>query len=101
MTQQKTLSKNQLKFLRGIGHGLNPVVTIGQHGLSESVLEELEKSLAHHELLKIKLSSTDRVERKELINAIIEQTDATLVHSIGKVCVIFKAAENSEIELPR
>lgn len=101
MSNTKKFSHNQLKFLRGIGHGLNPIVTIGQNGLSESVLEELETSLDHHELLKIKLTTIDRAERKELINQIITQTNSELVQAIGKICLIFRAADASEIELPR
>ena len=58
------LSKNQIKFLRSLCHDLKPVVMLGQKGLTNEVLHELDIALNHHELVKIKLSVDDREERK-------------------------------------
>lgn len=98
----KKLTNNQKKFLRSRGHSLKPVVMIGQHGLSESVLTELELSLTKHELLKIKVRADDREDRQRMIDEIISVTKAHLIQVIGAVMVIYRAFdEEPEIILPR
>lgn len=101
MSQSKKLSKNQVKFLKGIAHGLNPIIIIGANGVTESLMEELEKTLDHHELLKIKMASAERSDRKEIIDYILQNTGAQLVQSIGKTVVIFRQNEDSELQLPK
>ncbi|MPQ77020.1 ribosome assembly RNA-binding protein YhbY [Hydrogenovibrio sp. JE_KL2] len=101
MSKNQKLSIQQIKFLRGIAHGLNPVVTIGINGVTDSLMEEVESSLAHHELLKIKLAAAERDDRKTIIDHVVQQTGSQLVQSIGKVFVIFRAKEKSEIILPK
>ncbi|EJS89092.1 hypothetical protein AAUPMB_07522, partial [Pasteurella multocida subsp. multocida str. Anand1_buffalo] len=49
-----TLSTKQKQFLKGLAHHLNPVVMIGNNGLTEGVLAEIDNALAHHELIKVK-----------------------------------------------
>lgn len=101
MSKLEKLSNNQKKFLKGIAHGLNPVVMIGANGLSENLMTELENALAHHELLKIKIATADRSMRKEMTESILEKTDAFLVQDIGKTIVIFRQNEDSELILPK
>ena len=48
------LTNNQKKYLRSLAHELKPFVMIGQQGLSESVLAEINSTLLKHELIKIK-----------------------------------------------
>jgi Predicted RNA-binding protein containing KH domain, possibly ribosomal protein len=64
-------------------------------------MEEVESSLAHHELLKIKLAAAERDDRKAIIDHVVQQTGSQLVQSIGKVFVIFRPKEKSEIVLPK
>ncbi len=101
MSNSKKLTNTQIKFLRGIAHGLNPVVTIGNNGMSESLMKELESSLEHHEILKIKIMVGERSDRKKIIEKIIAETHSQLVQSIGKICVIFRANPQTEIQLPK
>lgn len=96
------LTNNQKKFLRSRGHILKPVIMIGQHGLSESVLAELESSMTKHELLKIKIRAEDKEDRQRVIDEIISVTKAYLIQVIGSVMVIYRAFdEDPEIILPR
>ena len=97
----KKLSQPQIKFLRGIAHGLNPIVTIGNNGVTDSVMAELDSSLEHHELLKVKITAGDREDRKEIIDYLIQNSGATLVQAIGKTVVLYRQAEEPELELPR
>ncbi|MBA5247967.1 MAG: ribosome assembly RNA-binding protein YhbY [Gammaproteobacteria bacterium] len=96
------LTNNQKKFLRARGHILNPVIMIGQHGLSESVLAELAVSMTKHELLKIKIRAEDRADRQRMIDEIIKVSRAHLIQVIGSVMVIYRAFDEApEIILPR
>lgn len=95
------LSNTQKRFLKGIAHGLNPVILIGANGLTEGLMKELEKSLAHHELLKIKIASAEREDRKEIVETIVKATHSQLVQSIGKVVVIYRQAKEPQLQLPK
>ncbi len=96
------LTNNQKKFLRARGHALKPIVMVGQHGLSESVLAELESTMTKHELLKIKIRAEDRDDRQKMIDEVINVTKAHLIQVIGSVMVIYRAfEEDPQIILPR
>ena len=101
MSQPEKLTNNQKKYLRGIAHGLNPMIMIGANGVTESLMAELESTLAHHEILKIKIASADRDERKEIIEHLVKESGALLVQTIGKICVIYRQNDETELPLPR
>jgi RNA-binding protein len=82
----KTIDKKQLK---SEAHSLNPVVIIGQAGLTDAVLAEIEIALDHHELIKVKIRA-ERDERKLISEKICTQTGAELIQSIGQVIVIYR-----------
>lgn len=84
------LAKDEIKNLKARAHKLKPVVMIGQHGLSESVLKEIDSTLAHHELIKIKIAAEDKGECLTLGEAICEQLKAEFIQSIGHVIVIYR-----------
>ena len=85
-----------------MAHDLKPFVMIGQHGLSDSVVSELESTLLKHELLKIKLRVSDRKEKQQIVDKIILLSKAVLVQVIGGVLVIYRPFEdNPNIILPR
>ena len=83
------LTDEQKKRLRGLGHKLKPVVMIGAGGLSTSLLEEFDRSLAHHELMKIKVSVGEREERDRVIAALCERSQAELIQRVGNVALLF------------
>ena len=96
------LSNNQLKHLRNLAHHLKPIVTVGQHGVTENVLNELEIALNHHELVKIKIAGEDRDERKAMIQMLIEKTAADMVQAIGKTLTLFRLnPKKPKVELPK
>lgn len=94
------LNSKQITYLRGLGHHLNPVVSIGNNGLTEQVLKEIELALNAHELIKIKVTGDDRALRLKMLEEICEKSGATAVHHIGKQLVIFRPSEKSKITLP-
>jgi len=84
-----TLTSQQKRYLRGLTHPLHPVVMIGEKGLNENVVTEIENALDHHELIKIKIR-TDRDTRTDTIKRIAEDFGAEKVHVIGQVACFFR-----------
>lgn len=96
-----SLSKEQVKFLRAKCHDLKPVILLGQKGLTDAVVAELDNALEHHELVKIKLSVEDRDDRRQMIDEILQRSHAEQIQSIGKTVSIYRRNEEKPvIELP-
>ena len=76
--------------LRAKAHGLVPVVMIGDKGLTETVLAEIDRALKAHELVKVKAATNDREARVAWLAAICERLDAQPVQLIGKVLVLWR-----------
>lgn len=83
------LTDEQKKKLRGLGHKLKPVIIVGAGGLSDALLDEFDRSLAHHELMKVKLNVGDRQERDRMIAVLCERSHATLVQRVGNIALLF------------
>jgi RNA-binding protein len=84
------LSERQRKFLRGRAHPLNPVVMIGQSGLTDAVAAETARALADHELIKVKVRGADRDSRDAMLERLAAQTGSQIVTRIGHVAVLYK-----------
>jgi RNA-binding protein len=84
-----TLSAQHIRYLRGLTHQLQPVVTVADKGLSENVLAELEAAFTKHELIKVKLRG-DRESRAVWIREIGNQFKAERVHVIGQVACFYR-----------
>ena len=97
-----SLTESQKKSLRGLGHTLDPVVTIGNAGLTEAVQREFDTSIAHHELIKVKVRVGDRKLRDEIIDTLCSAGGADLVTRIGNVALVYRRNEdNPRIDLTR
>src|SRR5665647_268409 len=86
----KDLSSAERRALRALAHTLNPVVIIGNGGLTPGVTAEVERSLKAHELIKIRIGGIEHAEREAVCEAICGQTGASQVQHIGKVLVIYR-----------
>ncbi len=98
------LTKTQERFLRGLGHERDPIVQIGQKGLTESVVAQVEDALTAHELVKIKLNQNAPLEREKAVSRLTKDTGAILVQKIGRVILLYRPDENEEersIMLPK
>lgn len=93
------ISKPQIRQLRGLAHDLNPVLRIGDKGISEGVLAELEIVLEQHELIKVSIAGADKAERKALTEELCRLSGATLVQMIGKISIIYRQAEKPKLVL--
>jgi len=96
------LTPSQTRYLRGLAHGLKPVLLVGGKGITEGVVSELDLVLDTHELVKVKLAAGDRETRDAWIADLTARSGAALVQRIGNVAVLFRARrEKSQISLPR
>ena len=84
------LTQEQKKQYKSIGHHLKPVLIVADNGLTEGVLAELERALADHELIKIKLNILDRESRLQTIAELCKAGTADLVQVIGKMALIYR-----------
>jgi putative YhbY family RNA-binding protein len=80
-----TLTPAQRSELRSEAHALNPVVIIGAEGLTKAVLAEIDRSLAAHGLIKIRVFGDDREARIELYDTICARLQAAPVQHIGRL----------------
>jgi RNA-binding protein len=96
-----SLSKKQVQHLRGLAHSLKPIVLLGNNGLTEAVLSEIELALGHHELIKVKVPSEDRDLKKQIIEAIVRETKTVKIHTIGHVLTLYKAAKEPKMVIPK
>jgi len=97
-----SLKPNQIRYLRGLAHALKPVIMTGNKGVTEALLKEFDVALSHHELIKVKLGSDDRDERKAQIAELGEKSGADLVQSIGKVACFYRENPDApRLALPR
>src|SRR5688572_33408747 len=87
-----SLTPRERAHLKGRAHALEPIVQIGQGGLSDAVLGELERALTAHELIKVRINGTDRDARQETADAICTRTGAAAVQPVGKILVLWRPA---------
>jgi len=88
-SMSKEVTPTLRRALRGKAHALHPVVLIGDNGLTEAVLREIEVHLHRHELIKIRAQS-ERDAREAMLAKICEQLSAQPVQHIGKTLVIYR-----------
>ena len=95
------ISESQKKFLRGLGHQLKPVVTVGDAGLSSSVMQEFDSAISHHELIKVRIRAASRESRDALIDELCQRESGNLIQRIGNVALIYRAnPDEPRIRLP-
>lgn len=95
------LRESQKKYLRGMGHQLKPVITIGGSGLTDAVRREFDATIAHHELIKIRVRAGDRQSRDETIARLCDESGAELISRVGNVALVYlKNPEQPKIPLP-
>ena len=95
------LTEKQRKYLRRLAHPLNPVVMLGNAGLTDNVVKETERALQDHELIKISARVGDRDERNAALESLAQRTASELVQRIGNVGVLYKRSEKlAKIVIP-
>ncbi|MEG3133279.1 ribosome assembly RNA-binding protein YhbY [Rouxiella sp. T17] len=96
------LNNKQKQYLKGLAHPLKPVVMLGNNGLTEGVLAEIDQALQHHELIKVKIAAEERETKSLIADAIVRETKAINVQVIGNMLVLYRpSTEDRKIILPR
>lgn len=98
------LSTHQKKHLRGLCHALQPVVTIADKGLVDTVGLEIENALLHHELIKVRIRQ-DRAVRQQTVETLVGSLSAEAVMAVGQVVCLYRPNPNrpadKRIKLPK
>ena len=101
----KKLTSSQAKYLRGIAHGLKPVVFIGQKGLTEALIRSTEGAFDSHELIKIKfIDNKEKKQKTEIVRALEAGTGSHLAGMIGHIAILYRQHQDlkkQKIVLPK
>lgn len=92
------LTPAERSALRSEAHALNPVVIIGDAGLTPAVMKEIDASLNAHGLIKVRVAGDDRDARIEIYETICEELDAAPIQHIGKLLVLFRPKKEAQKE---
>ncbi len=99
-----TLSPAQRRELRALAHHLDPVVMIGQHGITSAVLHEIDNALNAHELIKVRMFADEREVRVAALADVCEKLSAAPIQTLGKLFIIYRprdaAAEEAHAAKP-
>ena len=100
----ETLKGYQKKFLKGLAHGLKPIVFIGQKGLSGNLIGSIHDALDTHELIKVKfIEFKEKQQKVGMAEAIEAETGCRLVGIIGHTAIFYRQhadPEKRKIQLP-
>lgn len=96
-----TLNALQRRYLRSQAHHLHPMVMIGDAGLTDAVMREVDVGLKSHELIKVRVFGDDRDNRIAILEKICAELSAAPVQHIGKLLLIYRPAAKPKISLPK
>lgn len=85
-----SLTARERAHLKARAHALEPRVQVGHAGMTDALAYEVDRALAAHELIKVKILDGDRGVRTEIADALCARTDAALVQSVGKVFILWR-----------
>jgi RNA-binding protein len=84
------LNTAQRTHLRRLGHALEPVVLVGQNGISPNLVAELERALNDHELVKVRARVGDRDLRDGILDELAQSTGAEIIQRVGHVALYYR-----------
>lgn len=85
-----SLTPRERAHLKARAHALEPVVQVGNAGLTDKVALEVDRALTAHELIKVRINGADRDAREALCEAIAARADAAEVQRVGKILVLWR-----------
>lgn len=84
------LTAKERSKLKAKAHALEPNVSVGHAGATPAVIKEVDRALARHELIKVKVQIDDRDERKRIGEDLASGAGAAVVHRVGKIVILFR-----------
>lgn len=94
------LTGKQKRFLRGLGHGLKPVVTVGKNEVNAALVQETDEALSSHELVKIKILESCLLDRHEVAEELAATCGAQVAQVLGRTVLLYRPAMEPKLELP-
>jgi RNA-binding protein len=95
------LSEKQKKHLRRLAHPMSPIVMLGNAGLTPGVVQELDRALSDHELVKVSARVGDRAARDAVLDGLAVKTSSEIVQRIGNIGVFYRrSAQMPKVLLP-
>jgi RNA-binding protein len=90
------LSSRERAQLKARAHALEPVVRIGHGGVTPELVQEADRALTAHELIKVSIAAADREERVALGDTLAARVDAAPVHRVGKILILWRPRPEPE-----
>ena len=92
------MNSKQRKKLISLAMNVATTVQIGKNGITESVLDEIERSLEDHELVKIGVLRSALQDAKSMIGEVAAQTDSEPVQAIGNKMILYRVSQKEGIK---
>jgi RNA-binding protein len=90
------MEPRERKALKARAHALDPILHLGEKGLTDAVVAEIDRALTAHELIKVRAGGMDRHEREAALAEICARLGAQPVQHIGKVLVLYRRKPEAE-----
>lgn len=96
------LSGKQRRYLRGLGHSLDPVVQVGKDGLTEGISAAVDAALRQHELIKVRVGTECPDDRHDVAERLAPMVKSELAQLLGRTMLLWrKRPKDSKIQLPK
>ena len=100
--KERALTGAQTRYLRGLGHHLDPTVQVGKDGITPGLIAAANEALLAHELIKVKVHTEAPLDRKDVGPELAKVTAASFVQILGRTILLFKRHPNKpKIQLPK
>lgn len=93
---ESILPAAERKALKARAHSLHPILQLGEKGLTDGVIAEIDRALTAHELIKVRAAPLNRDEREVALASICERTNAQAVQHIGKMLIVYRQKPPAE-----
>jgi RNA-binding protein len=94
------LTGKQKRYLRGLGHGIKPVIMVGKGEISEALIKETDEALVSHELIKVKILESCLLDREVVAKGVADACMADIAQILGRTFLLYRRAKEPKIELP-
>ena len=94
------LTGKQKRHLRALGHNLKPLIQIGKKEIEEALINEVNATLDHHELVKVKLLESCMLDKHESSVMLAQSCNAEVAQILGKTFLLYRPAKTPVIVLP-
>ena len=88
--EHKKLNAKQMRYLRGLGHHLKPLVMLGRDGITDNIISTANAVLTAHELIKVKIGNNCLLERREAAAVIAARTGSEVVQILGRTFLVYR-----------